>query len=259
MSAHAPLLPSRTPHAAFGRILESEAKLAWRAPLGLALGLAIPVLTLVIMGNVPAMNTPAEALGGLTYFNLYFPILIAVAIVTLSLVSLPTHLASYREQGFLRRMSTTPVPPAWMLAAQVIINLAMAGVSLAIIVVVGTVGFGLGAPADPVGFTLALVLTVSSMFAVGVWICAIARSAVAANTIGQLLLYPLLFFAGLWVPRQAMTPVLRSIGDWTPLAAGVQALQDSMLGTVPPARSLLVMLGHTVLFAVLAIRFFRWE
>ena len=97
------------------------------------------------------MNKPAGSLGGLTYFSVYFPVLIALVLAMLSLISLPVHLATYREQGILRRMSTTPVPPSWMLAAQVIINLALAVVALGILVVAGTAGFGLGAPKHQAG------------------------------------------------------------------------------------------------------------
>jgi hypothetical protein len=86
-------------------------------------------------------------------FSVYFPVLIVLALAVLSLLSLPTHLASYQEQGILRRMSTTPVPPAWMLAAQVIVNLALAVIALGILVVAGTAAFGLGAPRQPGGFT----------------------------------------------------------------------------------------------------------
>jgi len=70
---------------------------------------------------------------------------------------------------------------------------------------------------------------------------------------------PSLFFAGLWVPREVMAPALRDIGDWTPLGAAVQALQNSMGGAFPSAQSLLVMAGYTVIFGFLAVRYFRWE
>jgi ABC-2 type transport system permease protein len=106
---------------------------------------------LVILGTIPAIKQPAGSLGGLSYFGVYFPILIAFVLATLSLISLPTHLTAYREQGILRRMSTTPVPPAWMLAAQVIINLALAVVALGILVVAGIAGFGPGAPRHQLG------------------------------------------------------------------------------------------------------------
>ncbi len=198
-------------------------------------------------------------MGGLTYFSVYFPILIAFVLAMLSLISLPVHLATYREQGILRRMSTTPVPPAWMLAAQVIINLALAVWHSAILVVAGIVGFGLGAPKQPAGFTLALVLTIAAMFAIGLWVSAIARTAGSAGAIGQLFLYPLPFSAGLWLPQEHMAPALRQISEWLPLGAAVHAMQSSMQGTFPSAQSLLVLAGWAVVFGFLAVRYFRWE
>jgi ABC-2 type transport system permease protein len=213
----------------------------------------------VIFGNVPGMNRPEAKLGGLTFFNVYFPIVIALSVAILALVSLPTRLSSYREQGILRRLSTTPVPPSWMLAAQVVMNLALAVAALGVVVVVGATAYGLGMPKQPGGFVLALVLTIAAMFAIGLWVSSFARSGAVANGIGQLVLYPLLFFAGLWVPREEMTPVLRSIGDWTPLGAAVQALQSSMQGAFPSAQSLLVMFAYALVFGFLAVRFFRWE
>jgi len=56
-----------------------------------------------------------------------------------------------------------------------------------------------------------------------------------------------------------MIPILRDIGDWTPLGAAVQALHSSMQGAFPPAQSLLVMASYTLLFGFLAVRYFRWE
>jgi ABC-2 type transport system permease protein len=259
MSTHAALLPARTPRSAFGKLLQSETKVAWRVPVGLVLGVAAPVLMLVIFGTIPAMNKPAGSLGGLSYFSVYFPILIAFVLAMLALISLPVHLASYREQGILRRMSTSPVPPAWMLAAQVLINLALAVLALAILVVAGMAGFGLGAPKQPAGFTVALVLTIAAMFAIGLWISAIARTTGGAGAIGQLFLYPFLFSAGMWRPQEHMAPVLRQLSEWLPLGAAVHAMQDSMQGTFPSAQSLLVLAGWAVVFGFLAVRYFRWE
>lgn len=259
MSIHASLLPTTTPRSAFGKLLQNEGRYAWRVPVGLIFGVALPVLFLVIMGSIPDAKRPVTSLGGLSYFSVYFPVLIALAVAILTLLSLPGHLADYRQQGILRRISTTPVPPAWMLAAQVIINLALAFIALGILVAAGPAGFALGAPREPGGFTLALLLTLAAMFAIGLWIAAIARSVNAASLIGNLLFVPMLFFAGLYYPRQGMAPVLRDIGDWTPLGASVQALGDSMRGAFPTAQSLLVLAGWAVVFGVLAVRFFRWE
>jgi hypothetical protein len=64
---------ARTPRSAFGKLLQSETKVAWRVPLGLVLGAAVPVLVLVIFGTIPAMNKPAGSLGGLAYFSVCPP------------------------------------------------------------------------------------------------------------------------------------------------------------------------------------------
>jgi ABC-2 type transport system permease protein len=259
MSIQTSLLAVRAPRSAFTRLVANEMRVAWRFPIGLVLGVAAPVFVVVIFGAIPGMNKSEGKLGGMSYFGVYFPILIAFSVAVLALVSLPTHLASYREQGILRRLSTTPVPPTWMLAAQVLVNLALTVVALGIIVVAGTTGYGLGAPKQLGGFLLALLLAIAAMFGLGLWVSAIARTAAGASGIGQLILYPSLFFAGLWVPRELMAPVLRDIGDWTPLGAAVQALQNSMQGTFPSAQSLLVMTAYAVVFGFLAVRCFRWE
>jgi len=259
MNTYAWLLPARTPRSAFSKLLQSETKIAWRMPIGLITGVAAPVLVLIIMGIFPGMSKPEAKLGGLTWFGVYFPILIAISVAVLGLISLPTHLATYRQQGILRRISTTPVPPAWMLSAQVLINLALAVIALGILTVAGTIGYGLGAPRQLPGFLLALLLAIAAMFALGLWVSAIARTAAAASGIGQLILFPSLFFAGLWIPREVMPAALRDIADWTPLGAAVQALQSSMKGVFPPAQSLLVMAAYAVVFGFLAVRYFRWE
>jgi ABC-2 type transport system permease protein len=259
MSSHAVLLPQRTPRSAFGKLLQNETRYAWRVPVGLIMGVAVPVLFLVIMGVIPGANKPVKSLGGLTVFSTYFPVFIALALGMIGLNSLPSHLADYRQQGILRRMSTTPVPPAWMLAAQVVINLALAVVALGILVVAGLAGFGLGAPGQPGGFALALVLSIAAVFAVGLWIAAIARTTNVAVLLGLLMLYPMLFFAGLFFPLQEMPSVLQDIANWTPLGASVQALQDSMRGVFPSASLLLALAAWAVVFGVLAVRFFRWE
>ncbi len=259
MSTHAVLLPQRTPRSAFGKLLQNEGRYAWRVPVGLLMGVGIPVVALVIMGVIPGANKPVKALGGLTVFSSYFPVFIALALGMIGLISLPGHLADYRQQGILRRLSTTPAPPAWMLAAQVLINLALAEVALGLLGVAGMAGFGLGAPGQPGGFTLALVLTIAATFAIGLWIAAIARSPNYAALIGNLTFFPMLFFAGLYFPRQEMPSVLRDIGNWTPLGASVQALQDSMRGVFPATSLLLALAAWAVVFGVLAVRFFRWE
>ena len=123
---------SETPRAAFGKLLRNEGRLAWRIPIGLGMGLGLPLLLLVVFGSIPATRQANSDLGGVSYFALTFPILIALTVLMLSINVLPRSLIKYRELGILRRLSVTPVPPSWLLAAQVAINLAIAVAALAL-------------------------------------------------------------------------------------------------------------------------------
>ena len=247
------------PGRAFWKLLLTEAKLSWRQPLGLIYGLGFPVLLLVIFASIPAFRKPSPALGGLTYLSIYVPILIVFVVAILALIGLTAPLASYREQGVLRRLSTTPVPPSWLLGAQLIINLVVAAMALILIFVIGAAAFGVHAPRQVPGFILSLVLTAVALFAMGLWVAAVARSAQAAGAIGSALFYPMMFFAGLWFPQEVMPVILRDIGRFTPLGAAVQALQASMQGSFPAGRALAVLVVYAAIFGVAAVRLFRWE
>jgi ABC-2 type transport system permease protein len=253
------LLPRTVPRAAFGKIVRTEARLAWRLPAVLIFGLAVPLLLVIVFGELPSFQQHQASLGGLTTFDVYVPILIVFVIAMLAFLGLPVPLVSYRDQGILRRLSTTPVPPSWVLAAQLIVHFCLAVTSLFVLIVVSIAGFGFDTPKNPGALLLAIFLSIAAVFAIGLSIASAAWSGTAARAIGAATLYPLLFFAGLWLPRQLMPGVLRGISNYTPLGASVEAIQDSMQGQFPPAAPLLVLAGYALAFAFVARRFFRWE
>ena len=251
-------LPGTAPAAAFGQLVRNEARLAWRQPTSLIGGLALPAALLVIFSFIPTFRQPQASLSGFSPLDLYVPILIGFSLAMLALFGLPIPLVTYRELGVLRRLSTTPVPPSWLLAAQGVVQLGVALAGLTGILVAGA-ALGTPAPASPAGFAVAVVLSVAGLFPLGLLIAAMARTANGASVIGRLVLIPMLFFAGLWWPRELMPAVLRDVSDVIPLGAAVEAIQDSMRGAFPPAAPLLVLTGWAVLFGFLAMRFFRWE
>ena len=253
------LLPETAPRAAFGQIVRNEARLAWRLPAGLIFGVGLPMLLLTIFNLIPSFHQTQASLGGLTLFDVYVPILIAMVIAIIALISLPGPLVTYRDQGILRRLATTPVPPSWVLAAQLVVAFCTTIASLLILVVASIAAFGVDVPKNPGALVLATVLSIAAMFAIGLCIAAVARSGIAARAIGAAAFYPMLFFSGMWFPRELMPAVLQDISNVTPLGAAVEAIQDSMQGQFPPAEPLLVLAGYALVFALIARRFFRWE
>ena len=128
---------------AFGKLLSTEIKLTMRRPRGLIVSLGMPFLLLVIFGSIPATTRPTAALGGISFFDTYVPTLLLFVLIAVGLVVLPQQLATYRQQGVLRRMSTTPVPPSWLLAAQTDREPDLAALGIALLLGVGAGVFGL--------------------------------------------------------------------------------------------------------------------
>lgn len=253
------LLPSQAPRGAFRKLVKYEFVLTRRTPNRAFLGLGIPLLLLVVLGSIPKLNQPDPTLGGLSFIEVYIPTLIAFIITVEGGMALPLPLATYREQGILRRLSTTPVPPAWLLGAQLVVNLTIALVGMLVLVVVAMTRFGMAVPKSSPGFILAILLTMVAIFAIGLLVAALANGAQAAQTLGAIVFVPLLFFAGLWVPMAVLPVPIRDISTWTPLGAATTAIQDAMQTGFPPAGQLLILAAYAIVAGFLAVRFFRWE
>lgn len=255
MRIHSPAAPK----AAFTRLAITESKLFLREPLALFFGVAFPLVLLVIVGSIPSSQQADKTLGGLRFVDVYVPVLLAFVLAMLALSALPVILASYREKGILRRLSTTPVPPSWVLAAQLAINFVVAVTAMILIVGIGRLVFDVALPRQLIGFVLAVLLAAAALLALGLFVAAIAPNGRAANGIGVMLFFPLMFFAGLWVPREQMPDTLRHVGDFSPLGAAVQALQDTTQGHWPHLQALVVMGAYAIVFGVAAVRLFRWQ
>ncbi|MEU6172626.1 ABC transporter permease [Streptantibioticus parmotrematis] len=244
---------------ALRRMVATEARLFLRDPAAAFFTLAFPVLLLVILGCVPGFRTATPKLGGLSTVEVYAPIMVVFTLTMLAMNGLAPVLTAYREKGVLRRLSASPVPAALVLGALVVLYLAVAVVSLLMVVVVGRLAFGVPLPRQLAAFLVAFVFAAASLFAVGLLIAAVAPSAKAGQAIGTALFFPLEFFSGLWVPRQTMPSVLRHIGDFLPTGSATQAVQDAWRGDWPHVGDLTTMAVFTLVAGVVAAKLFRWE
>jgi ABC-2 type transport system permease protein len=221
--------------------------LAWLFTIG------IPVFNMLVFGLPLRLARSGGDLTPIAATSL------AAALALVALYMVPTTLASYRERGLLRRLSTTPLPPSTLLAVQLLVQSAMSVLTTVLLIFVAYLMLGVPAPLHLAGFVLVFVLGVSSLFAVGLIIAAIAPSGLAANGLGVLLFFPLAFLAGLLLPKDLMPPALARLGEFTPLGAFRQAMQSTWTGSAPDPLHLAVMLAFALAAGLLAARLFRWE
>jgi ABC-2 type transport system permease protein len=97
------------------------------------------------------------------------------------------------------------------------------------------------------------------MGAVALLVAAVAPTAAASSGIGTLVYFPMMFFAGVWTPGPLMPDLAQRIGDFTPLGAASQAMQDSWVGDWPAPLHMAVMAAFAVGLGALSARLFRWE
>jgi ABC-2 type transport system permease protein len=261
MTATTVTAPAARRRSAMTQLTVTELKLftRGRAAVGLALSVGIPLLLMIIFGGIRAFNTPVAKYGGLTTFDVYVPILLVFALALLSLIAMPATLAGYRELGVLRRLKTTPAGPFRVLAAQLAVKLAVAVVTVIVLLAVARGRYGVAVPRQLGGFVVAGLLAAAALMAIGLFVAAVAPNAGTARGIGAILFYLMMFFAGLWLPIPSMPQELQHISHATPLGAAVPALQNAMLGQWPTWLQLVTLAGYAVAFGLAAARFFRWE
>src|SRR5690606_1331073 len=187
------------------KIFLVEVKLLGRDWLGVVLSLALPVGLLLILGQIPDLQKPDPNLGGQRFVDAQLPAqMILLALLTTAFTVLPGAMTAYREQGVLRRMSTTPMHPARLLGAQLLLNLALALLGAVLVIVAGWLVLGSRLPEQLLGFLLVFLLGAAAMLALGLVIAAVAPNSKAAPGIGSVTMFPLLFVAGMWIPREIM-------------------------------------------------------
>jgi ABC-2 type transport system permease protein len=226
--------PATGRKSALRTLTRTEFVLFLRERAGPAWAIGFPVLLLIIFGAIPAFRKPlVPADPHLSVLDSYVPILLAFALAMISLNVVPPVLAGYREKGVLRRLATTPVGPVRVVAAQLIVDAALTAVSMIIVLLVARLGYGVAFPNQALGFLVAAVLGGIALLGLGLLLASVASTGRAANAVGAILFFPMMFFAGLWLPIAAMPKVLQHISHITPLGAAVQAMTDAWQGTFP--------------------------
>lgn len=252
--------PRATVHARpFRVLLHTEALLFARSAGAVVWTALAPVAALIALGSIHGVRQPSKSLHGISYLDAYLPILMMFSLCMSTVNILPPTLAQYREKGILRRLSTTPVPPRRLLAAQAAIYLGIAVAVSVVLLVVAVAAYGVAVPHQLPGFVLSLALVAAATTGLGLLVAGLAPSGKAANALSMALFFPLMFLAGLWIPRNEMPSALRTVSDYSPLGAGVRSVQSSIAGHWPPTAGLLVLAAYGVVFCGLAVRTFRWE
>lgn len=244
------------------RMTWMEAKLFLREPASAFFSLIFPLLMLVIFGTIyssqptlPGMSSSQEAIGTL------IPGFTAMIIGMIGLMPVTITLATYRENGILRRLRTTPISPLAVLAAQVMVVFSMTCLGMVLLLIAGRLLYHIEFPEHPFSVILGFFLGSLSFFGMGFVLAGLLPTARTAQIVGMVVLYPMLILSGAAWPRELMPAAVQNISAYLPLTYVVNLLRGLWMGESWSLHLLdVVILGGMLLVGiVISLKTFRWE
>jgi ABC-2 type transport system permease protein len=231
---------------------------------------ALPTVLLALLGSVFGDRVAGS---GVTASQVLAAGMIAAGIMSTTFVSLGTDIAGDRDDGTLKRLRGTPLPPAAYFVGKIVLVAVTTVAQTAIMLAVGTLLFGLtlpGTAARWITFGWIFVLGVVSCSLLGIAISSLARDARAAAAVTQLPYLVLQFVSGVFVtPVTALPAALVGVAALFPvkwMAQGFRSvfLPDAMArfeaaGSWELGRVALVLGVWCVIGLVLCLRTFRWR
>ena len=241
----------------FWKMYKIEQKIFFRSPDVILFCLLMPVVVFVLITMISGNKAAADT--GLTYLQSAFVSLSTVGICCSAFMSIPITMIELREQGILRRMYCSPCSPTRLLACDTFASGGIAAASTIILTIVAVI-FGYRMSGNVLIYLVMWLLTMLSMFSVGLMVAGLCRTTKSMNIATSLLYFPMLLFSGATIPAEVFPLGVRVVIKWMPLGIGIDVLKKVSVGNysgiILPVITLLVI---AVVCTGIAIRTFRWE
>jgi ABC-2 type transport system permease protein len=236
--------------------LGMELRLTARRGENLFVIVVLPLILMVFFALVPALtpNTPKP-------IDFLLPGILALAIISTSLVNLSIATAFERSYGVLKRLGGSPLPRAGLIAAKIgaVLVVEVLQVGLLVVIAIGLFGWAPGSGWSPIVVLLAFGLGTLTFAGLGLLMAGTLRAEgtlAAAN--GLFLVFLLL--GGVILPIDHLPGFLADLARILPASALSDAYRLGLGSTAgDPVSSLLVLAAWGVVASLLAARSFRWE
>ena len=230
-----------------------ELRLLARRGENLFVTVVLPVILLTFFSIVPAVGQ-----GGVTFL---LPGILALAIISTSLVNLGISTAFERSYGVLKRLGGSPLPRSGLVAAKMttVVIVEIGQVVLLVAIAAGAFGWRLGPGANAVVCLVAFALGTLAFAGLGLLLAGTLRAEAALAIINGLFLV-LLLVGGVVLPVDHLPGLLADLARVLPAAALSDALRIG-LGAArgDPLPPLVLLAAWSAAATVLASRTFRWE
>jgi ABC-2 type transport system permease protein len=233
----------------------AELRLTLRRGDAVLLNVAIPLGLLLFFSIVDVLPKPAGIVHAVDFLA---PGILALAVMSTSMVSLGIATGFERQYGVLKRLGATPLGRPRLLAAKIAAIAAIELLQVALLVVVGLLlGWD---PGGPVAAAVPAILLATVAFCgLGLLLAGGLRAEVTLAAANGLYLL-LLLLGGMIFPLSKLPGGLRAVAQALPAGALSDALHGALTaGGSVPLRAWIVLTAWAVAAPVAAARTFRWE
>ncbi|MHB8262658.1 MAG: ABC transporter permease [Acidimicrobiales bacterium] len=240
-----------------------EQLLLWRNKRAVIFTFMLPIAFLVFLG---ASNQGAHVsvLGNVSFDTFFVPGILAFSLVSTTYANLAMSIAVQREQGVLKRVRGTPLPPWIFFAGKVGATLVNACLMVFIVLMVGRFAYNVHIrTATLPALVVDLVVGTACWSVLGIAMSIAVTRAEGGSPIVTLPYIVLSFVSGVFYPAQAQPVWLQDVARAFPLEPFARSLEAAFNpGVAAPGfrgGDLLIMLGWLAVGVAISLRFFRWD
>ncbi len=232
----------------------------WLNRVGAVFTVGFSVLFLVMMG-ASAGQSRVSYLGNIKLVQYYVPAFVAYGVMSACFTTLAITMVVRREKGLLKRMRLSPLPTGVLVTAILVSTAVVSVIEVALLLVIGRLGYGVATPSSWLCFALVLVVGIASFSAMGIAVSTVVPNEEAAGPITNVVFFVLLFLSGLWYPFPSDS-ALSKVSNFFPVRHFIEAVgapfeQQPGLSAWP-WRDLVVLALWGVAAAVVCLRRFQW-
>jgi ABC-2 type transport system permease protein len=236
--------------------LAYEQRIFWRSREAAVFIFIFPLLLYALLGSVYSGEIDGEPAQDVLLSGLF-----GYAAANTSFAGLAILLVGRREAGVLKRLRSTPLPPATYLAAVLLSMLVLFALQAVGLLALGALAFDASMPANVLGFAGSVVLGTACFAGMGVGAASLIRSADGVSAVVNVVVLPMAFLSGSFGPTSEYPEVLQAIADVLPLTYFLRVVDDVYIGGeslfADPA-ALAVVAAWGAAGVIVALRRFGW-
>ena len=145
-------------------------------------------------------------------------------------MGVPLTIADYRDKKILKHFFCTPCSPFLLLVTVVLYGITCSIISALIVAIASKFMFGYHMIGSVVGFIGAWILTLISMFSIGMMLASLCRTVKSANLVTSLVYFPMLFLSGTTIPFELFPKGLQKVASVLPLTQGIKLMKQVSMG-----------------------------